>query len=149
MAFTFMYKYYTTPIACHFNKALLWINLGLCGLMSLHCCHTVREAEYSDDENTFAHLSSMFSSDITLVHLCKHSPPLKQHCTLIKQPRSGLLQASIISCYVMYLTFSALSSRPPEKVRSVILNFHLLVPFSDALIQGFSTCHFNTSRLAR
>ncbi|XP_061117224.1 serine incorporator 5 isoform X2 [Conger conger] len=66
------------------------------------------------------------SSLCLIVSLLAISPFIQRH-----QPNSGLLQPAVISVYVMYLTFSALSSKPNEMVEHDGVNATVCVfPFN-------------------
>jgi len=56
-----------------------------------------------------------------VVSVCSVLPIIQEH-----QPHSGLLQASFVSLYIMYLTWSAMTNSPyPECKRSLTEIFHL------------------------
>uniref|UniRef100_A0A4W3K3L1 Serine incorporator 5 n=1 Tax=Callorhinchus milii TaxID=7868 RepID=A0A4W3K3L1_CALMI len=49
-------------------------------------------------------------------------------CVQKRKPNSGLLQSGVISCYVMYLTYSALASKPAEYIMRDGVNTTICVP---------------------
>lgn len=138
-----LFHQYTHPDGCLLNKMLLSLHLCFCGLLSLLsiapciCLSGYMQFNIPDLGVGFAPLR-IIANVISLPDLLSKVPWLllslspkgwgrtKEHVEVVltpflptnpfslEQPNSGLLQAAIISCYIMYLTFSALSSRPPE-----------------------------------
>ncbi|XP_062905408.1 serine incorporator 5 [Mobula hypostoma] len=49
-------------------------------------------------------------------------------CVQKYQPNSGLLQSGVISCYVMYLTFSSLANTPAEYIMKDGINTTICIP---------------------
>ena len=51
-----------------------------------------------------------------LVSVVAILPKVQEH-----QPRSGLLQSSVVSLYALYLTWSAMSNQPGTRIHSIML----------------------------
>ncbi|KAK1339000.1 hypothetical protein QTO34_019669, partial [Cnephaeus nilssonii] len=109
---------------CRWFLAMLLATLGFYGLAGVAAVFLFHH---------YTHPAGCLLNKMLLsLHLCfcgllSSSPSLLASAS-VEQPRSGLLQASIISCYIMYLTFSALSSRPPESVILQGQNHTLCLP---------------------
>ncbi|KAM6181722.1 LOW QUALITY PROTEIN: serine incorporator 4 [Erethizon dorsatum] len=62
----------------------------------------------------YTHPAGCLLNRMLLARLCFCGLLSTTPCICLKQPQNGLLQAPIISCCILYLTFSTLSSRPPD-----------------------------------
>nr|CAB3265985.1 serine incorporator 5-like [Phallusia mammillata] len=81
---------------------------------------------------------------LIIVSFMAISPKVQKH-----QPKSGLLQASVVATYVTYLTYSAIASAPPE-IRSVLnttVTPSVLQPKPVSCFQGAQTSTSDTIAL--
>ncbi|XP_023556730.1 serine incorporator 5 isoform X5 [Octodon degus] len=112
-----MAVFYTQLEGCTQNKIFLGVNGGLCLLISL--------VAISPCVQNLDHVATSFTKPGVVARACNPStreavtggsPGAQGQPKLHGQPHSGLLQSGLISCYVAYLTLSALSSKPPDVV---------------------------------
>ncbi|ERE70878.1 serine incorporator 5-like protein [Cricetulus griseus] len=111
---------------CHSENPLLsaWHYISICGGFTLILSQLVLITAFAHSRNknwqTCAAQDCNWFLAMLLATLGFYS--------MVEHPSSGLLQASIISCYIMFLTFSALSSSPPETITFQGQNQTLCLP---------------------
>ncbi|XP_072113921.1 serine incorporator 5 isoform X2 [Mobula birostris] len=83
----------------------------------------------SKDCRAYLHNGFWFVKFVVLAGMCAGAFFIPDQDTFHKdQPNSGLLQSGVISCYVMYLTFSSLANTPAEYIMKDGINTTICIP---------------------
>lgn len=121
-AIVLFYLYYTQPDGCTEHKVFISLNLIFCLLVSVVSIlpkvqvwtRLLRRLHFPLSSQCGALCWRVNVMDLLLSDLNQHSFYFLARLSQEAQPSSGLLQASIISLYTMYVTWSAMTNNPSE-----------------------------------
>ncbi|ELW48644.1 Serine incorporator 2 [Tupaia chinensis] len=156
-AVALLFLFYTQPGACHEGKAFISLNLTLCVCVSIVAVLPKVQAVVLEGLFFFTLLFYSLAIGAVALLFLFYTQPGACHegkafislnltlCVCVSivavlpkvqgaQPNSGLLQASVVTLYTMFVTWSALSNVPDQKC-----NPHLLTHLNATVPEGYET----------